>query len=221
MPGGVDTYAPSSSPAWRMIKCEFARPRVGRTRLEVCDRPASTSLAGEMDMATKHDPPGPGEGGWSAGPMESRPPTPSHRFRLPRWRIFTWIILAFNILMLIWVVSAIASHASTCHGLTGDALTNCEATNVGVGLAATLLFVFWALGDVILGVLWLITRPQTRACPVCGDSVKRGMTQCSRCGYDFAQQFRVRPPTTGWGQPVPPTQPQPKQSGKPPDWREG
>ena len=52
--------------------------------------------------------------------------------------MFTWFILAFNALMLVWVISAIASHATTCHGLTGNALTTREGGNVGVGLAATL-----------------------------------------------------------------------------------
>jgi len=172
-------------------------------------------------MATRHDPPGLEEGAWSTDPAVPREPTRSHRFRLPRWRVFTWFILAFNTLMLAWVIDAIASHASTCHGLTGDALTNCEAGNVGVGLAVTLLFVFWALGDVILGVLWLVTRPRTRTCPVCGSSVKRGMTQCRRCGYDFAQQFHAQSPAAGWGQAAAPTQPQLRRPDDAPDWRKG
>jgi hypothetical protein len=170
-------------------------------------------------MATEHDHPGTDGGGWSAGPISTQSPTRPHRFRLPRWRVFTWFILAFNVLMLIWVISAIASHASTCHGLTGEALTNCEATNVGVGIAATLLFVFWALGDVIFGVLWLITRPRTRTCPVCGNGVKRGMTVCQSCGYDFAQQLRGQPPSVGWGKASAPVRPQPGRPGEASNWR--
>lgn len=143
-------------------------------------------------MATQHGFPTPEGGAWRGPgipPQQSR----QHRFRLPRWRVFTWFILAFNVVMLVWIIVGISSTASTCDGLTGDALTNCQAGNVGVGLGATLLFIFWALGDVILGVLWLVTRPRTRMCPTCGNSVKRGMTQCRRCGYDFAQQFGAQP----------------------------
>ena len=171
-------------------------------------------------MATRHHSSGPDEVTWTTDPA-ARQPARSHRARLPRWRVFTWFILAFNVFMLIWVVWAIAAHASTCHNLTGDALTNCEAGNVGVGLAATLLFVFWALGDVILGVLWLITRPRTRMCPVCGTSVQRGMTRCRRCGYDFTQQLRTQPPppTADWGQPAAPTAAQPRRPGEAPGWR--
>lgn len=149
----------------------------------------------------------------SAGQSATGNPRRPHRFR-PRWRVFTWFVLAFNAFMLAWVVGVITSHASTCHGLTGSALTNCELDNTGIGIAATLLIVLWALGDVILGVLWLVTRPRTRVCPVCGNTVKRGWTQC-RCGYDFALQARALPPeglppeqvqrppagTAGWGPP--------------------
>jgi len=164
-------------------------------------------------MATRHDSPDPDEGAWFTGPATRQPPQ-SHRFRLPRWRVFTWFILAFNAFMLAWVIDAIASYSSTCDGLTGDTLTNCEAGNVGVGLAATWLFVLWALGDVILGVLWLITRPRTRMCPVCGSGVSRGMTRCRRCGYDFAHQLRAQPPPPDWVQPVAPRQRQPGPPGE-------
>ena len=160
---------------------------------------------------------------------QHRSPEPAVRRHFPRWRPFTWVILAFNVVMLAWIISAIASHASTCHGLTGTALTDCEASNTGVGIAATLLFIFWALGDVILGVLWLITRPRTRTCPVCGNGVKRGVTWCPHCGFDFARQFEgqsLQSPdphgdrqqsSQGWGQGAGQAQP-PRQNT--PDWRQ-
>lgn len=109
--------------------------------------------------------------------------------------------------MLIWVVSGIAANASTCSGQAGNALTDCQARNVGVGLAVTILITIWALGDVILGVLWLITRPRTRDCPVCGNSVRRGMTQCMTCGFDFAQQMRAQSPAPSPYPPRGPDQP--------------
>lgn len=127
--------------------------------------------------------------------MAVQNPRPPTRRRFPRWRIFTWVILAFNLIMLIWVVSAIAANASTCSGLTGDALTNCKLNNVGTGIGVTALIVLWALGDIILGVLWLVTRPRTRDCPVCGNNVRRGSTRCVACGYDFSQL--LAPPTAG------------------------
>jgi predicted nucleic acid-binding Zn ribbon protein len=120
----------------------------------------------------------------------SHPKLHQRSAHFPRWRIFTWVILAFNLLMLIWVISGIASNARNCSGLTGDALTNCQAGNVGTGIGVGLLILLWALGDIILGVLWLVTRPRTRDCPVCGNGVRSGMTQCRTCGYDFTQWNR-------------------------------
>ncbi len=161
--------------------------------------------------------------GW--GDPGSPDPTASNRggrprrVRLPRWRIFTWVILAFNLIMLIWIIAGVSSNARNCSGLTGDALTNCEAGNVGTGIGATLIFVLWALGDVILGVLWLVTRPRTRDCPVCGNSVRRGMTQCRNCGYDFTQQLRPPSPAAGWTRDADAPQPPVHPPGENPDPR--
>jgi len=121
-------------------------------------------------------------------PQGSAPaPHLRHKRRLfPRWRIFTWLILAFNVGMLIWVIAG-ANTGRSCGGLTGDALLNCQAGQVGTGIGVGLIIGLWAAGDVILGVLWLITRPHTRTCPACGDSVRRRLTRCSNCGFDFVQ----------------------------------
>ena len=145
-------------------------------------------------MAQQDDPPPGGHPDW-------RPPRPvpsqtkAHRLRFPRWRVFTWVILAFNLVMLIWVIVGISSNAKSCSGLTGNALTDCQAGNVGTGIGVGLVFTLWALGDVILGVLWLVTRPRARICPVCGNNVRRGVVQCHACGYVFGQ----RPPGEGAG----------------------
>jgi hypothetical protein len=72
---------------------------------------------------------------------------------LPRWRFFTWVILAFNLIMLIWVVIG-ASTGKSCKGLTGDALTNCQAGQIGTGIGVGLIILLWALGDIILGTMW-------------------------------------------------------------------
>ncbi len=103
----------------------------------------------------------------------------------PHWRKMTWAVLIFNIIMLIWLVFGVAaaSHPSNCGTLSTQ---TCQAaTDVGAGIGAFVVIVLWALGDVILGVLWLVTRGSGRDCPVCGVKVKRGITECGSCGYDF------------------------------------
>lgn len=57
------------------------------------------------------------------------------------FRFFTWVILAVNALFPIWIIAGLSGSADTSVAL-------------------------WAATDVILGVLWLITRRKTRGCPV-------------------------------------------------------
>jgi hypothetical protein len=120
------------------------------------------------------------------------PPAATGKVRrnwFPRWRIFTWVILAFNVIMLIWVITGTASGES-CSGKTGYDLTECEAGQAGTGIGVFLVILLWALGDIILGVLWLVTKPRKRECPACGNSVRKGVMQCGACGYDFRQMLQ-------------------------------
>lgn len=129
---------------------------------------------------------------------DASPPVKPHRARFPRWRAFTWVILAFNLVMLIWAITG-ASTGKSCKGLVGDPLTQCQAGQVGTGIGVGLIILLWALGDIILGTLWLITRPHRRYCPACGNQMRRGVVQCPDCGFDFRQaQTPSRP---AWGRP--------------------
>lgn len=77
----------------------------------------------------------------------------------PKKRIFTWVILVINALFLIWVIVGIASssgNAKDCNGL--DQATCNSATHAGTAIGVGLLIVFWAFVDIILGILWLVTR---------------------------------------------------------------
>ncbi|MFH9426318.1 hypothetical protein [Streptomyces sp. NPDC017529] len=74
----------------------------------------------------------------------------------------TWVVLAFNALMLAWLITGIsqASSAEDCGEHTGDALRLCQAANdAGTAIGAGLIIALWAVGAVILGVLWLVTGP--------------------------------------------------------------
>lgn len=108
---------------------------------------------------------------------------------MPRWRFLTWVILAFNLLMAAWLIFGVsgAVDSADCGNRVDQAAQDaCEAgTAVGAGVGGVLIFVLWALGDVILGVIWLITKSSKRDCPGCGHKVKKGRTACSRCGFDF------------------------------------
>lgn len=110
----------------------------------------------------------------------------------PHWRKTTWVILAFNLLMLIWLVAGVGSASSDslaeCAKEADEVLREaCEAgTAIGAGLGAGIIIFLWVTGDVILGVIWLVTnRKTTRECPVCGTDVKKGVVKCPSCGHDF------------------------------------
>lgn len=109
---------------------------------------------------------------------------------VPKWRKATWALFIFSVLMLIWVVSGIASsggHATNCGSLDQS---SCDAArNIGAGIGVTLLFVIWFIGFIILSLVWLMSRPRHRACPRCGNDVKKNVMLCRKCGYDFASAY--------------------------------
>ncbi|MAK54386.1 MAG: hypothetical protein CML17_00800 [Pusillimonas sp.] len=73
--------------------------------------------------------------------------------------IFKWLFILFNVVMVIWLF--------TYWGSIGDMMNNSasDAEQAGAALGATMgtgmLFMMWALGDIILGALVLFTRPRS------------------------------------------------------------
>jgi len=89
----------------------------------------------------------------SGAPSYFQPPPPAKK----KVRVFTWIILAINLLFVVWLVVGIAGVSSgTCDGLTQQ---NCDAAKaIGGGIGALLIIFLWVAADVILGIIWLVTR---------------------------------------------------------------
>ena len=71
-------------------------------------------------------------------------------------KIVKWVFIGFNILMPVWIVAGLGAAGSAMDGAINEAERAGAAigTTIGVGL----IVVFWALGDVILGILVLLTR---------------------------------------------------------------
>jgi len=71
-------------------------------------------------------------------------------------KLVKWLFIIFNILMLIWVIAGF--------GVAGDSMDQSinEAERAGAAIGSTigvgLIIMLWALGDVILGIMVLLTR---------------------------------------------------------------
>ena len=102
------------------------------------------------------------------------------------WRMFTWFILVVQILFVTWIITGTSSVASNCDGEVGEALELCQAgTAIAAGIGMGLIIFLWAIVDVILGLIWLVTNRGQRDCPACGRAVKKGKTSCAKCGHNF------------------------------------
>ena len=76
-------------------------------------------------------------------------------------RIFTSIILAINVLFAVWLDSRIVVVSnSEC---TGDFQACDAAEGIGGGIGALLIVFLWMAADVILGIIWLVTRKREPA----------------------------------------------------------
>ena len=97
--------------------------------------------------------------GWSS-PQPSARSTPRRHRRFPRWRPLTWLILAFNVVMLVWLIAGV--NAASGAGDDCGAQQACQdANDVGTAIGAGLIVFLWAAGAVILGVIWLVTNSRS------------------------------------------------------------
>lgn len=74
--------------------------------------------------------------------------------------LFKWTFILFNVLMLVWLVSAVGAISEA----TGDMTSDAEKAGAVIGgtLGFGMLFALWVAGDVILGLFVLFTRPARR-----------------------------------------------------------
>ena len=113
----------------------------------------------------------------------------------PHWRKMTWVLIGWTALILIWAIAGGAGNDCGSE-TTQSAKDACEAgTGIGVGI---ILFIGF-IGFVGLSLVWLMTRPKGRDCPVCGEKVKKGLTECPNCGHDFAAAAAPAQPATEEG----------------------
>lgn len=73
-------------------------------------------------------------------------------------KVCKWSFIIFNVLMLIWIITGVggaANHASQIQGESARA-----GAAIGTGIGIMLILALWVMGDIILGLLVLFTRPK-------------------------------------------------------------
>ena len=84
-------------------------------------------------------------------------------------RPFGWVIIALNIYFFV----------NFFMGLSGT-----ESDTV-LGFGFMILIFFLAIMNTFLYVLYRVTGTKKRECPACGSKVKKGITVCPKCSFDF------------------------------------
>ena len=81
---------------------------------------------------------------------------------MPKWRKATWALAIWNVLMILWLATAIGGVGPlSCAGETGAALAVCEAgVNIGLSLGLSFVVIVWLIGFVAFGLVWLMSRPR-------------------------------------------------------------
>lgn len=97
-----------------------------------------------------------------------------------KWRKMSWALVIFSLLMLAWIIGASVDRASK------DCAPNDQlcisASDAGTSIGVGLLIFLWFLGFVVLGLIWMMTRP--RRCARCGERMRKRETACGQCGFD-------------------------------------
>jgi len=85
-----------------------------------------------------------------------------------------------------WVIIIINAYFVISFFWTYD--INADDTANGIGI---MVLIFWlAIMNTFLYVLYRITGTKKRECPACGQNVKKGLTVCPSCDFDFMKAAR-------------------------------
>jgi hypothetical protein len=69
------------------------------------------------------------------------------------------VFIAFNILMLIWLIAGLGTTAEQYNSSNSEAYR--AGTAIGGTIGVGIIVGFWAAGDIIIGIMVLLTRPKS------------------------------------------------------------
>lgn len=73
-------------------------------------------------------------------------------------KVFKWLFILFNIFMVFWLFNALGATSKVVTNAASEAEKAGAA--IGAGIGTMFLFTFWAIGDIILGIMVLFTKPK-------------------------------------------------------------
>lgn len=84
-----------------------------------------------------------------------------HPLRKPKrgffGKIFKWLLILFNVLMVVWLFSYLGEVGAVMDG------SGSEAERAGAAIGGTIgmgmILTYWVIGDIILGLATILTRP--------------------------------------------------------------
>ena len=77
--------------------------------------------------------------------------------------IFLWSFIGFDLLMIAWLCLGLGA---ATNGYQELGAAEQAGVAVGTGIGAVMILVVWAIGDVILGIPVLLTRPSKMLVPL-------------------------------------------------------
>lgn len=71
-------------------------------------------------------------------------------------KLFIWSFYLYNLLMVVWLIGGINSASKI------EAVSEAEKAGaaIGTGIGITMILIVWVIGDIITGLLALMTRPK-------------------------------------------------------------
>jgi len=73
-------------------------------------------------------------------------------------KLFKWTFIGFNILMAFWLIGGVGS---ATEGMEAMSEAERAGATIGTGIGAALILGIWVIGDIILGLFVLLTRPKS------------------------------------------------------------
>ncbi|MBS0057484.1 MULTISPECIES: hypothetical protein [Yersinia] len=90
-------------------------------------------------------------------------PSCGHQLRKPKrtffGKVIKWSFILFNLLMIYWLVAGVGSTGEVMQNAGSDAERAGAAIGTGIGMM--MIGTIWVIGDIIIGMLVLFTRPKS------------------------------------------------------------